>query len=316
VTAPRIAILDAGAGTSTVPAMLSELLGELLLGEPVGLADGLPSREPPIGLQDAGEYDAVLLTGAAQGPGHVRPSIMMHSHRVTHPRLSALRLPRGGRSRVDILWVEPRDPRPPSGPEGCPAPTPEALFTEAFTWAARDRRSRVTLAEPAEGDPSFGPLGNLFERVASRHPGIRAERLGADALPATLREGRPTHQVLVFPLGAEREMQDVITSLLGGVELAARGEFRPGMRPVFSAAARPREGLPTSIGTLVAVGLLLEYLGDMGAAELVWRGVERAFDAGVVPVELGGSSTTEEVVWWISQQVPILRRLSGRGSGT
>ena len=296
--------------------MLSVLIGELLAGQRADLADVGPLRELPIGPRGAREYDALLLAGAADGPGHQGPSITMHSHCVTHPRLSALRLPRGGRGRVDILWIEPRDARPPPGPEECPIPTPESLFREAFIWAARDRRSRVTLAEPTEADSSFGSLGNLFERVASGYPGIRAERMRADAITSTLGKGRPSHHVLVFPLGVDREEGSVITSLLGGVELAARGDFRPGKLPVFSAVSRSQGSSPPSIGTLVALGLLLEYLGEMEAAELIWRGVERAFDAGVVPVELGGSSTTEEVVWWVSQQVPILRRLSGRGSGT
>lgn len=300
----RIAILSAG-DRSPVPTMLAEFIEALL---PEGRIEVL---DP--GRSDARDHDAVVVAGGGRRPV---PSIHMHSHRVRHPRLTSLRPVPNGRRRVDILWSDASCRRAPGASGALPHPAEEELLASAFRWAAGSPRSRVIMSEAIGRDSSVRLPVARFERLALEHPGVRAERLRADAVLAAVRRASPGRWILLLPDGVDGEVGALMTSLLGGPELAVRGELTPGEPPVFAAVGHSHDGQPGPVGTVLAVGSLLEYLGEAEAAELVWSGVERAFDAGVVPMTLGGSSTMEEVLWWISQQVPILRRLPGRDSGT
>jgi tartrate dehydrogenase/decarboxylase/D-malate dehydrogenase len=103
---------------------------------------------------------------------------------------------------------------------------------------------------------------------------------------------------------------DIITDLgamiQGGLGLAPGGNINPDgtsmFEPIHGSAPKYRGlGIANPIATIWAGSMLLDHLGEAGAADAVVRAIEKAIADGIVTRDMGGSATTSAVGDYISQ---------------
>jgi tartrate dehydrogenase/decarboxylase / D-malate dehydrogenase len=142
----------------------------------------------------------------------------------------------------------------------------------------------------------------VFARVATDYPDVETERVLVDAMSAKFVLHPEQLSVVVASNLHADILSDLGSALAGSLGIAASANLNPERRfpsmfePVHGSAPDiVGRGIANPIGAVASGALMLEHLGQPDAARAVLDAIDATTAAGILPQDLGGSSTTAEV---------------------
>jgi tartrate dehydrogenase/decarboxylase/D-malate dehydrogenase len=289
------------------------------------------SMMPDDALDVLSAHDAVLM-GAIGDPSvpddvslwgsilHIRQRLDLWANVRPARLLEGIPCPLAGRGPVDVdmLFVRENTEGEYSGVGGRAhhtLPSEVALETSVFTRAgvervvrhafglAAERRGVLTSATKSNAS-RFGYVlwDEVVEEVAADHPGVRVERVLVDALAARMVRDPGSLDVVVASNLFADILTDLAAAIQGGMGMAASANVAPGrdvpglFEPVHGSAPDiAGQGIGNPSGAIWSASLMLEHLGEAGAASAVMRALEDVCRGGPRTRDVGGTATTREV---------------------
>ncbi|HIE08597.1 MAG TPA: 3-isopropylmalate dehydrogenase [Armatimonadetes bacterium] len=178
----------------------------------------------------------------------------------------------------------------------------------AFELAMR-RRKRVALVDKANVLVHSHDLWRrVFFEVGEEYPEVEREALFVDAACIHMVERPERFDVIVTPNMFGDILTDLAASIAGGIGVAPSGNIHPGRVSMFepvhgSAPDIAGKGVANPLAAILAGAMMLEHLGEWGAARLVERGVEEALRSGRIRP---GRSRTWEIGDAVADMVATL----------
>ncbi len=180
----------------------------------------------------------------------------------------------------------------------------ERVVRYAFALAAQRPRQRLSSVTKSNASRyAYVLWDEVVEAVARDYPSVQVERVHVDAMAARFVTRPDTLEAVV----ASNLFADILTDLGGAIQgslgLAASANLNPErsapslFEPVHGSAPDiAGKGIANPIGAIWAGALMLEHLGEHGAAAGVMRAIETVVGAGRPRTpDLGGTATTREV---------------------
>jgi 3-isopropylmalate dehydrogenase len=203
----------------------------------------------------------------------------------------------------------------------------ERILRQAFDYA---RSRRLCSATPSSRHPglstSHQPLrlcmsdksnamtfaGDLWQRtfksLCAEYPEIDSRHLYIDTLAMELVRDPRQFDVIVTNNLFGDIISDLAAQLAGGLGLAPSANIHPGRTSLFepvhgSAPNIAGKGIANPFGSVLASGMMLDFLGWQDEAELLKQSVKSALDDNVITPDLHGSKTTLEVADYLTNHV-------------
>jgi tartrate dehydrogenase/decarboxylase/D-malate dehydrogenase len=187
-----------------------------------------------------------------------------------------------------------------------------ALFTEkgcerimrfAFD-VARTRTVKKVSSVTKSNAQQYGMVlwDEVFDRVARDYPDVETESVLVDAMSAKfVLHPEQLSVVVASNLNADI-LSDLGSALAGSLGLASSANLNPERRfpsmfePVHGTAPDiAGQGICNPIGAIASAALMLDHLGLADEARMVDAAIESTTASGVLPRDLGGTATTDEV---------------------
>lgn len=172
---------------------------------------------------------------------------------------------------------------------------------------ASDRRKHLTCVHKRNIlRVTDGIFREAVFRVASDYPSIEVDEVYVDAMAMRLIKEPQRFDVIVTTNMFGDILSDEAAQLVGGLGLAAGaniGDDYGMFEPVHGSAPKyAGRNKVNPIATILAAKMMLEYLNETRASNLVQKAVEQVLkEAKVRTYDLGGTSTTQEVGEGIAQ---------------
>jgi tartrate dehydrogenase/decarboxylase/D-malate dehydrogenase len=181
----------------------------------------------------------------------------------------------------------------------------ERIITFAFEYAREKGRKKVTSVIKSNAQ-RYGMVlwDRIFKEVASRFPEIRAESKLIDAACMDVVRNPKSYDVIVGSNLFADILSDLTASVTGGLGLAPGASFNPKDKtypgffdPVHGSAPDiAGKGLANPIAAILTAKMMLDYLGEREAADLLYRAAQKNLsEKKVRTIDLGGRSKTNEV---------------------
>jgi 3-isopropylmalate dehydrogenase len=174
----------------------------------------------------------------------------------------------------------------------------ERVIRYAYEKArARDKAKRVTLVDKANAIRPMDLWTRTFEEVGKEYADIEQDHAYIDAACMWLVKNPDWFDVVV----TDNLMGDILTDLggmlQGGLGIAASGNIHPGQTSMFepihgSAPKYKGQDKACPIATIMAVQMMLDFLGDAKGSELVENAVANALRTKKIPSLSAGAVTT------------------------
>ncbi len=173
----------------------------------------------------------------------------------------------------------------------------ERIVRYAFEEARRrNSKKRVTCVDKSNVLRSFAFFRRIFTEIAQAYPDVEPDYLYVDAAAQALILEPDRFDVIV----TENLFGDILSDLggatVGGIGLCAGaniGEQYAYFEPIHgSAPTLAGKGLANPFATILAAGLMLNYLGRPQSAARIERAVEQALHRGQVVLKKDGSTGT------------------------
>ena len=173
-------------------------------------------------------------------------------------------------------------------------------LTRARGRARADRRPKLTMVDKANAIRAQDVWTRTFAEVGKEYPDVDQNHLYVDACCMLMVKSPEAFDVLV----TTNLFGDIITDLgamiQGGMGMAASGNIHPGKNGMFepihgSAPDIAGQGIASPIGAILSVGMMLDFLGEKGAAERVESAVAALLISHRIPPldAKGGMSTAQ-----------------------
>src|SRR6476646_5863428 len=188
--------------------------------------------------------------------------------------------------------------------------TSERLFEVSFRLAerrkARGRPGALTCVDKSNVFKAFAFFREMFDEAATRHPGVKADRLYVDACSALLVKRPWDFDVMVMENMFGDILSDLTAGLIGGMGMAPSadvGDRHAVFQPCHGTAPDIMgQGKANPTGMILSAAMMLDWLADKhqleaaaDAAERIERGVDKAYADGIKPIEFGGGNGTADV---------------------
>ncbi|WP_158887042.1 tartrate dehydrogenase [Amycolatopsis anabasis] len=179
----------------------------------------------------------------------------------------------------------------------------ERIVRYAFELA-KTRTGRVCSATKSNGLIHSMPFWDeIFAEVAAEYPDVHSEQCHVDALAARMVQQPDRLDVVVASNLFGDILSDLAAAVTGGLGMAPSGNINPpGEYPSMfeavhgSAPDIAGQGIANPVAQVLAGAMMLEHLGEAGAARAVRAAVEEVLAEGAVATpDLGGKSTTAEL---------------------
>jgi len=184
----------------------------------------------------------------------------------------------------------------------------EKVARLAFDLALK-RRRRVTCVHKRNIlRITDGIFRDSVFRVAEEYPSVRVDEVYIDAMAMRLIKEPERFDVIVATNMFGDILSDEAAQIVGGLGLAAGaniGDDYAMFEPVHGSAPKyAGKNKVNPIATILAAGMMMEYLGETGAAGLIHHAVIEVLKEGRVKTyDLGGHSTTQEVAEEIASKI-------------
>lgn len=181
----------------------------------------------------------------------------------------------------------------------------ERIVTFAFEYAREKGRKKVTSITKSNAQ-RYGMIlwDRVFREVASRFPEIRTESKLIDAACMDVVRNPKGYDVIAASNLFADILSDLTASVTGGMGLAPGASFNPKDKtypgffdPVHGSAPDiAGKGLANPVAAILTAKLMLDYLGEKEAADLLHRAVKQNLsEKKIRTIDLGGRSQTNEV---------------------
>ena len=181
----------------------------------------------------------------------------------------------------------------------------ERIITFAFEYAREKGRKKVTSVTKSNAQ-RYGMVlwDRIFREVASRFPEVKTESKLIDAACMDVVRNPKGYDVIVASNLFADILSDLTASVTGGMGLAPGASFNPKDKtnpgffdPVHGSAPDiAGKGLANPIAAILTAKMMLDYLNEREAANLLYQGVKQNLaEEKVRTVDLGGRSKTNEV---------------------
>ena len=177
------------------------------------------------------------------------------------------------------------------------------------TSSGQGKPLRVCMSDKSNAMTFAGDLWQrVFKSVRAEYAEIESRHLFIDTLAMELVRDPSQFDVIVTGNLFGDIISDLAAQLAGGLGLAPSGNIHPLHTSLFepvhgSAPNIAGKCIANPFGSVLASGLLLEFLGWNEEARLLKQSVRSALSEGIVTPDLGGSKLTVEVSDWIANHV-------------
>jgi 3-isopropylmalate dehydrogenase len=185
----------------------------------------------------------------------------------------------------------------------------ERIIRYAFEFARKSGLKRVCMSDKSNAMTFAHDLWQrVFKEVRQEYGEIESRHLYIDTLAMEIvRDPRQFDVIVTCNLFGDI-ISDLGAQLAGGLGLAPSGNIHPGRTSLFepvhgSAPNIAGKGIANPLGSVLAVGMLLEFLGWEREAAAVHAAVKDALLKNYLTPELGGTKKTAEVGEWIAERV-------------
>ena len=187
--------------------------------------------------------------------------------------------------------------------------TSQRLFDFSFRLAqrrkAQGKRGMVTCVDKANVFKAFAFFRGIFDETAARYPDVPTERIYVDACAAMLVKRPWDFDVMPTENMFGDILSDLTAGLVGGMGMAPSadiGDRHAVFQPCHGTAPDIMgQGKANPTAMILSTAMMLDWLADKhghdGAAEAaqrIERAVDKAFAAGIRPLDLGGRSGTAD----------------------
>ncbi|GAB2779465.1 tartrate dehydrogenase [Amycolatopsis magusensis] len=179
----------------------------------------------------------------------------------------------------------------------------ERIIRYAFELA-KTRSGRVCSATKSNGLIHSMPYWDeIFAEIAAEYPGVHSEQCHVDALAARMVQQPDRLDVVVASNLFGDILSDLAAAVTGGLGMAPSGNINPpGEHPSMfeavhgSAPDIAGQGIANPVAQVLAGAMMLDHLGEPGAARAINSAVEKVLaDGSVTTPDLGGNSTTTDL---------------------
>ena len=185
----------------------------------------------------------------------------------------------------------------------------ERIVRAAFDFAVKNGRKKVTAVHKANVvRMTDGLFLEVFYEVAKSYPGIQTDNANIDALTMWLLKNPFNYDVLVAPNLYGDIISDLCAQMVGGLGFASSGNigdhyavFEPthGSAPKYAGLYKVNP-----IATILAVKLMLEWLGELDLARRVEKAVAGVIKEGKVRTyDMGGANSSLEMAEAIAKKL-------------
>ncbi|MGA6168048.1 tartrate dehydrogenase [Amycolatopsis magusensis] len=179
----------------------------------------------------------------------------------------------------------------------------ERIIRYAFELA-KTRTGRVCSATKSNGLIHSMPYWDeIFAEIAAEYPDVHSEQCHVDALAARMVQQPDRLDVVVASNLFGDILSDLAAAVTGGLGMAPSGNINPpGEHPSMfeavhgSAPDIAGQGIANPVAQVLAGAMMLDHLGEPGAARAINSAVEKVLaDGSVTTPDLGGDSTTTDL---------------------
>ena len=169
----------------------------------------------------------------------------------------------------------------------------------AFRLAAARPRKHLTVVTKSNAQ-RFGMV--MWDEIAAEFPEVTWDKELVDAMTTRMvRRPSSIDTVVATNLHADI-LSDLAAALAGSLGIAPTGNIDPERRfpsmfePIHGSAFDiTGKGIANPVGSFWSAAMMLEHLGESGAARALMVAVEQVTAAGIMTPDLGGKATTNEV---------------------
>jgi 3-isopropylmalate dehydrogenase len=171
------------------------------------------------------------------------------------------------------------------------------------------RPMRLCMTDKSNAMTFAGDLWQrVFKLVRAEYPDIDSRHLYIDTLAMELVRDPRQFDVIVTNNLFGDIISDLAAQLAGGLGLAPSGNINPGNTSLFepvhgSAPNIAGKGIANPFGSVLASGMMLDFLGWKEEAQLLKQSVKSALHDNITTPDLGGSKQTHEVSDWLQTYV-------------
>ncbi|ABF89148.1 putative 3-isopropylmalate dehydrogenase [Myxococcus xanthus DK 1622] len=190
----------------------------------------------------------------------------------------------------------------------------ERIIRAAFKWASAHGKRHVALGDKSNAIAAHGLWLRTFREVAAEYPQIEARHYYVDALALQMVTRPESLQVIVTTNLFGDILTDLGAALSGGLGVAPSANLNPDSTPLFepvhgSAPELTGKGLANPAAMVLSAALMLEHLGQAGAARRLSTAVQQTVAEGQCTRDVGGTlSTTEAADAILDRMLQGLRR--------
>jgi 3-isopropylmalate dehydrogenase len=147
-----------------------------------------------------------------------------------------------------------------------------------------------------------------FKSLRAEYPDVDSRHLYIDTLAMELIRDPRQFDVIVTNNLFGDIISDLSAELAGGLGLAPSGNIHPGQTSLFepvhgSAPNIAGKGIANPFGSVLASGMMLDFLGYPEEAQLLKQSVKSALQGNITTPDLHGSQQTLEVSDWLTNYV-------------
>ena len=181
----------------------------------------------------------------------------------------------------------------------------ERIIRAAFEYCVRRNKKNKVTSVTKSNAQAFGMVfwDEVFDQVAAEYPQVETESLLVDRVAMDLVRWPENFDVMVASNLFADILSDIAAVVTGSMGLAASANINPdGQYPsmfesvhgaAFDIAGK---GIANPLATISAVSLMLDHLGEPGAAQRVQAAVVRSLEERLVMTsDLGGNASTSQV---------------------
>ncbi len=187
----------------------------------------------------------------------------------------------------------------------------ERIARAAFEFARRERRKKVTIVHKANVvRAADGLFLEEARKVARDYPEIQTDEANVDAVCMWLLKNPLAYDVLVAPNLYGDIISDLCAQMVGGLGFGCSGNIGQKLavfEPTHGSAPK-HAGLSkvNPIATILAVRMMLDWLGEHEMAAVLEQAVARVIREGKVRTyDMGGSTTTLEMAKAVAALLPV-----------
>ncbi|MCZ6690984.1 MAG: 3-isopropylmalate dehydrogenase [Planctomycetota bacterium] len=176
----------------------------------------------------------------------------------------------------------------------------ERAIRYAFELCRKQKRGKVTLVDKANAIQAHDLWTRAFAEVGEEYPEIEKDHAYVDAACMWMIKSPEWFEVIVTPNLFGDIITDIGAMIQGGMGVAASANIHPGrvsmFEPIHGSAPKYKgKNVANPIAAIVAIQMMLDYLGEDEAAALIDAALNRLFQTDRIRSLSAGAHKTDEI---------------------